>query len=470
MRFVLMMGLLMLAACKEELADAPDPVSLTAENVAHYCMMNISEHPGPKAQIFLSGLPEPIFFAQVRDAFTYIASAEQEGYIAAVYVNDMALAPWDTPGADNWMLAGDAHFVVGSGKAAWHGCAGTGTVFGSGEGAGFCRPARWHIVPHGYHPRRGLSGPGRAGVPAGGKRMTQTGFSRRRFLQITAAAPIMGMSLPAQAAAPVARWQGVALGAASQIILLGLSEGEAATVFAHVRAEIARLEGIFSLYQPQSALSRLNVAGRLDRPAPELLEVLSLSQGVWQASQGAFDPTVQPLWRARAMGEVEAAPVGDFADLRFTADRVVMKPGMALTLNGIAQGYITDRVAALLRAEGLRDLVVDAGEQRALGERPGGGAWRMGVADPGGRLLTELSLRDRALATSSPRGTVLPGGQGHILDARTGEAAQMWQTVSVTHDAAAVADALSTAACCLSVAESAAMLAQFGGAEIVYRG
>jgi copper chaperone NosL len=117
MRFVLMMGLLMLAACKEELADAPDPVSLTAENVAHYCMMNISEHPGPKAQIFLSGMPESIFFAQVRDAFTYIASAEQDGYIAAVYVNDMAVAPWERPGADNWMLAGDAHFVVGSGKA-----------------------------------------------------------------------------------------------------------------------------------------------------------------------------------------------------------------------------------------------------------------------------------------------------------------------------------------------------------------
>lgn len=116
MRLLILMGLVMLAACKEELAQAPDPVPLTADNLAHYCMMNISEHPGPKAQIFLSGLPDPIFFAQVRDAFTYIASAEQEGYIAAVYVNDMSRVAWDTPGAENWMLAGDAHYVIGSGK------------------------------------------------------------------------------------------------------------------------------------------------------------------------------------------------------------------------------------------------------------------------------------------------------------------------------------------------------------------
>lgn len=116
MRNLLVVSVLLLSACKEELGDAPDPMPLTAENVAHYCMMNISEHPGPKAQIFLSGLPDPIFFAQVRDAFTYLASAEQEGYVAAVYVNDMSGVSWEAPGAENWILASDAHYVIGSGK------------------------------------------------------------------------------------------------------------------------------------------------------------------------------------------------------------------------------------------------------------------------------------------------------------------------------------------------------------------
>ncbi|ABG31180.1 copper resistance protein CopZ [Roseobacter denitrificans] len=116
MKKLLLLSALLLIACKEELAEAPDPMPLTAENVAHYCMMNISEHPGPKAQIFLSGVPDPIFFAQVRDAFTYLASAEQDGYVAAVYVNDMSTVSWDRPGAENWMLAQNAHYVVGSDK------------------------------------------------------------------------------------------------------------------------------------------------------------------------------------------------------------------------------------------------------------------------------------------------------------------------------------------------------------------
>ncbi|WP_187428097.1 Copper-binding lipoprotein NosL [Roseobacter fucihabitans] len=116
MRTLILLCALALTACKEDIAEAPDPMPLTAENLAHYCMMNISEHPGPKAQIFLSGLPDPIFFAQVRDAFTYIASAEQDGYITAIYVNDMAIAPWATPGAENWITASDAHYVIGSGK------------------------------------------------------------------------------------------------------------------------------------------------------------------------------------------------------------------------------------------------------------------------------------------------------------------------------------------------------------------
>ncbi|MEM7641629.1 MAG: nitrous oxide reductase accessory protein NosL [Pseudomonadota bacterium] len=116
MRLALVVSMIVLTACNEDAAQAPDPMPLTAENVAHYCMMDISEHPGPKAQIFLSGVAEPIFFAQVRDAFTYRASAEQDGYIAAFYVNDMSHVPWETPGADNWMAADGAHYVIGSGQ------------------------------------------------------------------------------------------------------------------------------------------------------------------------------------------------------------------------------------------------------------------------------------------------------------------------------------------------------------------
>lgn len=106
-----------LAACKEEAVTPPAPVSMTAEAVGHFCQMDLLEHPGPKAQVHLEGLPFPLFFSQVRDAEAYRRMPEQSHAITAVYVSDMAVAPgWDDPGTDNWIAAGDAIYVVGAAR------------------------------------------------------------------------------------------------------------------------------------------------------------------------------------------------------------------------------------------------------------------------------------------------------------------------------------------------------------------
>ena len=115
MKRVLLVALLLAAACREEEARAPDPVTMTGDALGHFCMMQVDEHPGPKAQIHLSGLPDPIFFAQVRDALAYVKGPERDGDILAFYVSDMANAQsWDAPGRDNWADADAAHFVVGA--------------------------------------------------------------------------------------------------------------------------------------------------------------------------------------------------------------------------------------------------------------------------------------------------------------------------------------------------------------------
>jgi copper chaperone NosL len=113
---LVLLAALVLAACKEEVADIPDPVPMTAEVVGHYCQMNLLEHPGPKAQVHLDGLPGmPLFFSQVRDAVAYQRMPEQSHAITAIYVSDMARAPsWEDPGAENWVRADLAHFVVGA--------------------------------------------------------------------------------------------------------------------------------------------------------------------------------------------------------------------------------------------------------------------------------------------------------------------------------------------------------------------
>lgn len=112
--------LLLLAACREETAQATDPVALSEEAVGYFCQMNLLEHEGPKAQVHLDGLPgRPLFFSQVRDAVAYARLPEQSHPILAIWVNDMGApgATWADPGNENWIDARTAHFVVGSARS-----------------------------------------------------------------------------------------------------------------------------------------------------------------------------------------------------------------------------------------------------------------------------------------------------------------------------------------------------------------
>lgn len=281
-------------------------------------------------------------------------------------------------------------------------------------------------------------------------------ITRRRLITISAVLAVLPTAARAAATGTTRQWTGQALGARASI---RLDHPDGAAIAAGVMAEIDRLEDMLSLYRPQSALSRLNRDGYLAAPPFELLDCLSLAAAVYRASGGRFDPTVQPLWAlwaeaaaggtrpgARAVETVRSKT--GWTKVKLDAAAITLQPGMALTLNGIGQGYVADRVAALLEAEGLSDILIDTGELRALGGEPDGGNWPVRL-ETGER----LALRQRALATSAPLGTTFDqaGHDGHILDPATGmPAASAWRSVSVSAPSAAIADALATAACLMS--------------------
>jgi thiamine biosynthesis lipoprotein len=202
------------------------------------------------------------------------------------------------------------------------------------------------------------------------------------------------------------------------------------------------------------------------------LDCLTLAGAVHQASGGSFDPSVQPLWLAQARAVEAGHPLTDGARTAAMAlvgwpgvslqpGAITLRPGMALTLNGIAQGYIADRVAALLASHGLTRALIDTGELVALPE----GSWPVQLANSG-----EIPLQDRALATSAPLGMTFgaDGVTGHILDPRTGRPAPLvWRSISVSAPSAALADALSTAACLTTTRADAQRLCDhFPGARL----
>ena len=284
---------------------------------------------------------------------------------------------------------------------------------------------------------------------------TGMAVTRRRFITIAAAfAGASALPAPGRAAIGEAvRWRGVVMGAEASILLYAPSREVGRALIAACRDEIARLENEFSLYRPRSSLSRLNAAGTLAAPSLDFYRLVEDCRLYHHASGGAFDPTVQPLWPLYAAAGAGGPAAGDLAAARAligfdgvnaTTDRISFRrPGMAMTFNGIAQGYVTDRVADLLRRRGATDVLLDLGEIRALGSHTDGRPWR--VAVPG--FDDPLTPADEAVATSAPSGTVFDatGRAHHLFDPATGESASHLAQVTVVAPTATAADALSTA-------------------------
>jgi thiamine biosynthesis lipoprotein len=309
-------------------------------------------------------------------------------------------------------------------------------------------------------------------------------ISRRRFLTIAggcAAALAAGRADGGGLRRFV--WRGTALGAPAEIVLYHRDRAEAAAAVDAARAEIERLEQQFSLFRPDSAVSRLNRSGRLDRPPLDLLDLLAESVRWSERTAGAFDVTVQPLWRlyadhfaATGDGEgpseralAEALGRIGYRKLAMAADAVTLAPGMAVTLNGIAQGYITDRVGELLRERGWTRLLLGLGEWRAIGRRADGRPWSVAVADPGrpDRRVVELPLVDRAIAVSAGVATRFDGSgrHHHLFSPATGRSPGTYAGVAVAAARATTADALSTALFVAPPAAAAALIAAVPGTE-----
>jgi len=271
-------------------------------------------------------------------------------------------------------------------------------------------------------------------------------IDRRRFITIAAAMGAAMAAGPGLSAPQPVTWRGQAMGAEARLILNHPDPARAEIILRRVESELRRLEGIFTLYRADSELSRLNRAGVLVAPSPELAEALRLAQQVHAATGGRFDPSVQPLWRAYATGADAAAldaargRIG-FDRVQIGEDRIAMPRGMELTLNGIAQGYISDRIAAMLRLEGARHTLVDMGEISAIGGRSAHDPWRVGLAGGG-----EVELADRALAVTEAAGFTFDaqGHLPHLIDPATGAPRSEWRRIAVIASQAALADALST--------------------------
>jgi FAD:protein FMN transferase len=317
------------------------------------------------------------------------------------------------------------------------------------------------------------------------------GMTRRRAIRIVAAAaglPLMIAAVRATAVRPqMFRWQGQVLDDVAELTLWHSDAGLCRRTILKVRAEIARYERIFSLYGPDSELSRLNAAGELRNPAPELRVLIEESQRFGVLSGGAFDISVQPLWRLYeahfwsqthvvpdilARAQEVARELVDFRRIETGASRIAFAlEGMGITLNSVAQGFITDAITDMLRNEGFAQAVVDLGEFRTLGAHPDGHPWRIGIrnAPVSNGAARVIELADTALAVAGGYGTIFePSGRfHHIFEPQSGASANRLADAAVTAPRATAATALAVATCVLGEERAQALLQACPGARAI---
>jgi FAD:protein FMN transferase len=214
--------------------------------------------------------------------------------------------------------------------------------------------------------------------------------------------------------------------------------------------EVRRLEAVFSRFDPQSELVRINAgAGGPLRVSSDFARLFARARALTAATGGAFDVTVgglTELWRD------ERAPDATLLVARRTGvgservalrgDRLELAPGTRLDFDGIAKGWAVDSCVGILRAAGVERALVSLGESSvyAIGPRP----WRLSVRglDPE-EVIATISLRDEGASVSASIGG--PGSRPHIVDPRSGRPVLEETVAVVVADSATDAEGYSKA-------------------------
>jgi len=254
-----------------------------------------------------------------------------------------------------------------------------------------------------------------------------------------------------------------AMGTVFEIAAYDSSPERASRAIDDAFAEVVRLDSVLSDYNPDSELSRLNRTAHFQRQrvSPDLYRVIEQSVQYSRISDGEFDITVAPLvdlWKAALRGdgavnsreEEKLRDCVGYEKIELTPPDTVefRSPCMRIDVGSIGKGYAVDRATGVLRAAGIHDALVDAGQSSiyAMGSPPGKTAWEVRLRDPSGHVNASVMLRENSVSTSEQTPASLLGnsGAGHIIDPANGKPLETKYALSVVAKTATASDALST--------------------------
>jgi thiamine biosynthesis lipoprotein len=309
---------------------------------------------------------------------------------------------------------------------------------------------------------------------------------RRRFLKIVAASGLavglgsaLGRRWLASEEAAAVKETRLLMGTVLNLAVVTPDRAAGQAAVTATLDEMGRWVSVLDHRQPASALGKLNADRRLPEAPAELLEVLAAALDLSALTAGAFDVTIKPVLDAYRAGQMSVEHLRRLVDFRQVAVEGrgirLLRPGMALTLDGLAKGRVVDAGVGVLRAHGFANVLVEAGgDLLAQGVRADGGTWEVGVQSPRGaaRPLAAVPVQQQAMATSGDYQNSFTADYNlhHILDPRTLRSPTELAGATALAPTAMQADALSTALMVLGPAEGLALVEKLPGAAALLVG
>ena len=254
-----------------------------------------------------------------------------------------------------------------------------------------------------------------------------------------------------------------------EVALHGAPEAILRAAAEEALAEITRLEGMLSLYQPTSEIAHINTRGDREpvRVSPEVFSLLEHCAALGEQTEGCFDITLAPLMRCwRFMNDSGAAPsdaalaearaLCGWPQLRLDPEHTTVQlatNGAMLDLGSVGKGYALEQAATLLQENEFENFLIHGGTSTvcARGVQADGEPWRIAVEHPDADQppLSIVDLQNESLSVSGIGGKsfIDDAGreQGHVIDPRTGRPTQAARVAAVVCSSATVSDAWATA-------------------------
>ncbi|MDQ6647538.1 MAG: FAD:protein FMN transferase [Pseudomonadota bacterium] len=240
-----------------------------------------------------------------------------------------------------------------------------------------------------------------------------------------------------------------------------------------IDAAFRRMEetvAVLTRFDPAGPVARLNREGHLENLPPELREVLHRSLAISSITDGDFDISVLPVLQLfESLRQPAVLDAGDRAQIgekdhlinyrRIALDATGVRftqPGMSITLDGLAKGYVIDQGIAALKAAGIESALVDAGgDIRAISGSDSNRQWHVGIVDPTdiNKVAAIVTIRNAALGTSGNYRIFYSADKTlfHVINPHTGYSPLNYSSVTVMGETSVDADAMSVAAASMPV-------------------